>query len=76
MLEICDVDVTDEAQLREWYDVWRAGQRHPPAGADPVVGVGPRPAGDAQDGLRDGPRINEAMGYRQLETLVEYHERL
>src|SRR5690242_9205278 len=26
MLEICDVDVHDEARLREWYDVWRAAQ--------------------------------------------------
>ncbi|HET7071750.1 MAG TPA: GNAT family N-acetyltransferase [Nocardioides sp.] len=28
MPEIRDVDTSDEAQLREWYDVWRAGQSH------------------------------------------------
>lgn len=28
MSEILDVDTTHEAQLREWYDVWRAGQPH------------------------------------------------
>ncbi len=28
MLEIRDVDATDEAQLRRWYDVWRAAQPH------------------------------------------------
>jgi GNAT superfamily N-acetyltransferase len=28
VLEIRDVDVSDEAQLRQWYDVWRAGQPH------------------------------------------------
>ena len=27
---IHDVDVQDEAQLREWYDVWRASQPHRP----------------------------------------------
>jgi GNAT superfamily N-acetyltransferase len=31
MLEIRDVEVSDESALREWYDVWRAGQRHRPA---------------------------------------------
>jgi GNAT superfamily N-acetyltransferase len=30
MLEICGVDVRDESALREWYDVWRAGQPHRP----------------------------------------------
>ena len=30
MLEFTDVDVEDEAQLREWYDVWRAAQPHRP----------------------------------------------
>ncbi len=30
MLAIWDADVHDEAQLREWYDVWRAGQPHRP----------------------------------------------
>jgi GNAT superfamily N-acetyltransferase len=28
MLEIHDVDTSDEGQLRRWYDVWRAGQSH------------------------------------------------
>jgi GNAT superfamily N-acetyltransferase len=28
MPEIRDVDTSDEAQLRQWYDVWRAGQSH------------------------------------------------
>jgi GNAT superfamily N-acetyltransferase len=31
MLELTDVDVHDEAALRDWYDVWRAGQPHRPA---------------------------------------------
>ena len=30
MLEIVDVDARDEGALREWYDVWRAGQPHRP----------------------------------------------
>src|SRR4051794_24719053 len=30
MLQICDVDVRDEAAIREWYDVWRAAQSHRP----------------------------------------------
>jgi GNAT superfamily N-acetyltransferase len=30
MPEICDVDICDQAQVREWYDVWRAGQPHRP----------------------------------------------
>jgi GNAT superfamily N-acetyltransferase len=30
MPEIVDVDIRDEAQVREWYDVWRAGQPHRP----------------------------------------------
>jgi hypothetical protein len=38
VIEIRDVDVTAQAQLREWYD--------------------------------------EALGYRQLETLLEYHRTL
>jgi GNAT superfamily N-acetyltransferase len=28
VLEIRDVDTADEAQLRQWYDVWRAAQPH------------------------------------------------
>src|SRR5215208_6216361 len=28
MLEMRDVDTSDEAQLRGWYDVWRAAQPH------------------------------------------------
>src|SRR5690349_22041085 len=31
MPEICDVDVRDEPSLREWFDVWAAGQAHRPA---------------------------------------------
>ena len=31
MLEIADVDVQDETQLREWYDVWRGAQPHRPS---------------------------------------------
>lgn len=31
MLELCDVDAHDEAGVREWFDVWRAGQAHRPA---------------------------------------------
>ena len=30
MPDIIDVDVHDEVALREWYDVWRAGQPHRP----------------------------------------------
>jgi ribosomal protein S18 acetylase RimI-like enzyme len=30
VLEIRDVDVTDEAQLHQWYDVWAASQSHRP----------------------------------------------
>ena len=28
MFEFRDVDTGDEAQLRQWYDVWRASQPH------------------------------------------------
>jgi GNAT superfamily N-acetyltransferase len=28
VLEIRDVDLSDEGQLRQWYDVWRAAQSH------------------------------------------------
>ena len=30
MVEICDVDVSDEPRLREWYDAWAAAQAHRP----------------------------------------------
>jgi GNAT superfamily N-acetyltransferase len=51
MLEIRDVDTSDERQLREWYDVWRAGQDHRPSDLVPSWEAAGRPLATSPPGF-------------------------
>ena len=51
MLEIRAVDTGDEARLRQWYDVWRAGQSHRRADLIPSWEAAGRPLSSSPPGF-------------------------
>ena len=65
MPEIHDVDVADEPRLREWFDVWAAGQAHRPAELLPTWESARVPLSTPRDDF-----VVSLIGVREGETLA------